>query len=43
MTDDTYPSVGLEKSENWGHKDTVLFVDTGMGKRHNTIINKHGK
>lgn len=40
---DTYPSVGHEKSENWGHGDTVLFLDTGTGTHCSVLINKYGK
>lgn len=30
---DKYPSVGLEKFKNWGHGDTVIFLDAGTGTR----------
>ena len=40
---DTYLSVGLGNYENWGHGDTVLFLDTGTGTRRIILINKYGK
>ena len=40
---DTYPSVGLGNFENWGHRDTVLFLDTGMETLRVILINKYGK
>ena len=38
---DTYPSVGLGNYENWGHGDTVLFLDTGTGTHRSILINKY--
>ena len=40
---DTYPSVRLGNFENWGHGDTVLFLDTGTGTRRSILIKKYGK
>ena len=40
---DTYLIVGLGNFENWGHGDTVLFLDTGTRTHRSILINKYGK